>query len=150
MYDSDHQLALHRQQQQQQSCSSAQSSLTRSGTATSIVDASGTLVRRVKSFSGQIPLAMFVSHVASMHQEGGFKREFAALQEWEERRRAMVEEAAEMAEADAVTAKATTDGQDSNAENRYSNISACEKLFLLRIDNTPLRVFFQTSIPGCV
>ena len=61
-----------------------------------------------------------MSHVTAMHQNGGFRREFEALQEWEQRRKAVMEEAAEAA---------GTSPKKCNAggENRYANVVACKE-----------------------
>ena len=65
---------------------------------------------------------MFVSHVTSMHQNGGFRREFEALQEWEQRRKAVMEEAAEAA---GHSPKKNSGAAGVNGENRYANVVAC-------------------------
>lgn len=64
-----------------------------------------------------------MSHVTSMHQNGGFRREFEALQEWEQRRKAVMEEAAE---ANAGNSPKKNNGAGgANGENRYANVVAC-------------------------
>ena len=65
-----------------------------------------------------------MSHVTTMHQNGGFRREFEALQEWEQRRKAVMEEAAEAA---GTSPKKCTAG----GENRYANVVACTQCVAL-------------------
>ena len=72
-----------------------------------------------------------------MHQDGGFRREFEALQEWEMRRKAMMEEAAE------ATVKKDQKLEMVNAENRYSDVVACEyRLTILNRLNVIVCYFF--------
>ena len=60
-----------------------------------------------------------MSHVTAMHQNGGFRREFEALQEWEQRRKAVMEEAAEAA------GHSPKKSDGATGENRYANVVAC-------------------------
>ena len=57
-----------------------------------------------------------------MHQNGGFRREFEALQEWEQRRKAEMEEAAEAA------GHSPKKSDGATGENRYANVVACTYL----------------------
>ena len=63
-----------------------------------------------------------MSHVTAMHQNGGFRREFEALQEWEQRRKAVMEEAAEAA------GHSPKKSDGATGENRYANVVACTYL----------------------
>ena len=63
-----------------------------------------------------------MSHVTAMHQNGGFRREFEALQEWEQRRKAVIEEAAEAA------GHSPKKSDGATGENRYANVVACTYL----------------------
>jgi hypothetical protein len=109
---------------------SVNNSLARSVTTSASVIGidSSTLLQRVGSGGGgggAIPISQFAAHVASTRQEGGgFAREFEALQEWETRRKALMEEAA--------AKKGDEDTEKKidmiSVENRYSNVVACEFL----------------------
>ena len=81
-------------------------------------------MRRANAIGAAVPISLFVSHVTAMHQNGGFKREFEALQEWEQRRKAVIEDAAEAAG----NSPKKNGSSGVNGENRYANVIACTRV----------------------